>query len=282
MQAPMPPPRVGGAVKALQPWSAIQAVDMRVGRIREAMLPQDMQSKYRKIAQPVYAVWSDFGSIDAWPHSGDWGRSTNLITAAKIRSYHSVEALQSGSLQMVGLLNVGLKQVGKLQTYYLLTGCYTDERADEHNVARAEPLAAVEEGTRMTVISVRSDGARLEPLPERCGPLRETVDFVHDFEEKLDLRVGMVKAVEVDAGTWSVSVDFGDDLVLRTRVPGALQEVVASEDFVGQLVVGMVNVEPVDGNSFVMLGFVRDDGCCVPLTVHRPEAGLPPLGARVC
>jgi len=276
--------RIGGPVKPLQPWSAIQHVDMRVGIVKKAMLPQDMPSKYKKIAQPVYAVWSDFGEVADWPHPGEWSVSTNCITAAKIRTYYSADLLNSGSVQMVGLLNAGVKQVGKLQTYYLLTGAYTDEDMDVHNVARSLPLVPVDQGARMTVLSLRADGSRYEAEPQAGHALRENLDFMQDFEAKLDLRVGAVRAVEEEeaAGALSVSVDFGDGLLLRTRMPWTLQDAIDVKSLAGKLVVGMVNVEPVDGNTFLMLGFHRGDGACVPLSVDQPQSGLPPLGARVC
>ena len=56
--------------------------------------------------------------------------------------------LNCGGCQVVGLLNAGTKQIGKLKTYYLLTGAYTDEDPEEHNVARTVPMLPVEPGSR--------------------------------------------------------------------------------------------------------------------------------------
>lgn len=245
------------------------------------MLPADMQAKYRKISAPVYAVWSDFGPVADWPHEGDWGASTNLVTAAKLRSFYSAEALSSGTLPVVGLLNAGAKQVGKLGTYYLLTGAYTDEDPEAHNVARALPLVDVETGARLTVLSIRVDGSRYEAVPESGAALRPNLDFAQDFVAHVDLRVGEVLATEEVAGAWVLAADFGGGLRLQSHVDPALFQAVGAEGILGSLVVGMVNVEPSQGNGFLLLGFMRGDGAAVPLSVDRVGEALPPLGAHL-
>lgn len=280
--------RIGGPLKALQPWSVLQRVDMRVGTITAAMLPQDMASKYRKISAPVFAVWSDFGAIDSWPHGGEWGSSTKFITAAKICTFYDHDALNSGTLDMVGLVNAGVKQVGKISTYYLLTGSYTDENVSEHNVARAKPMSHIANGSRLTILSLHEDGSRYEDVPTPGAPLRANLDFTTEFVDKVDARVGAVTLVALDQpGTLRVQVNFGSNLCLQSRVPlslcpGATQGSDASEtSILGKSIVGMVNVEPIDGNTFLLLGFVDSDGVAVPLHIDNVSAELPPLGSRL-
>merc|ERR1711907_904165 len=53
-------------------------------------------------------------------------------------------------------------------------------------------------------------------------------------------------------------------------------------DLVGKPIIGMVNLEPVDGNEFLLFGFERaQDGLHVPLSIHCPSPGLPPAGAHL-
>jgi len=255
-----------------------------VGIVKAAVLPEEMQAKYRKISSPVYAIWSDFGSIEHWPHEGDWGAWSNLITAAKLRSYYSQEDLNSGSFDMVGLVNAGVKQIGKLCTYYLLTGAYTDDHPTQHNVAMARPAAPVQKGSRLTVLSLKTDCSRYEAIPLPGAALRQTLDFQADFAEKVDARVGMITRVVADHGAYCLDVHFGEGLHLQSRVPtlsfgGGLIEDEMS--LLGKTIVGMVNVEPTEGNSFLLLGFVDGNGIAVPLAVDMVKKDLPPLGAHL-
>ena len=44
--------RIGGPVKPLQPWRALQALDLRAGLVQEAKMPAEVASKY-KIKAPA-------------------------------------------------------------------------------------------------------------------------------------------------------------------------------------------------------------------------------------
>lgn len=290
----MIPSRVGGPIKPLQHWSSLLALDLRSGQVRQAKLPADMASKYRKITAPVYVVWSDFGSFEEWPHSdGDWSEANFLVTAAKIKTYCPLDELNSGRSQMVGLLNAGPKQIGKLKTYYLLTGAYTDDKIDEHNVARMIPMSPLEPGARATIISLRQDGRHYVAPPKRGETILPTMNFQEDFLEKLDLRVGRVRSVTSDLPVHDASeestsqgqdtpsiilaVEFGTGELI-TRAPLSILRL--TPDIVGRVVVGMVNIES-DGNEFVMLGFFLEDGTAVPLSCDELGPDLPPNASHV-
>ena len=110
-------------------------------------------------------MWCKFGTFSEWPHDdGSWSMPDNLVTAAKIKTYYPLEVLNSGECLIVALLNAGTKQIGKLKTFYLCTGAYTDKIAEEHNVARTIPMCPVEPGSRGLPFKW-SESARSHLLP---------------------------------------------------------------------------------------------------------------------
>ena len=45
--------RIGGPIKPRQSWEVLKALDLRAGLVREAKLPAEMASKYKKITAPA-------------------------------------------------------------------------------------------------------------------------------------------------------------------------------------------------------------------------------------
>ncbi len=106
-------------------WADFAKVELKIGTVVKA-------EEFPEARRPAYKVWVDFG--------GDLGIKKS---SAQITVHYKPEELIGK--QIVAVVNFPPKQIGPIQSEFLLTGFY-DENGD---VVIAQPERAVPNGSRL-------------------------------------------------------------------------------------------------------------------------------------
>ena len=106
-------------------WSEFESVELRVGTIIRA-------EEYPEARKPAYKIWVDFGR-DTWIKQ----------SSAQITVHYTREELIGK--QIIGVVNFGVKQIGKFMSEFLCTGFYREDGS----VILAIPEREVENGAKL-------------------------------------------------------------------------------------------------------------------------------------
>ena len=106
-------------------WSEFESVELRVGTIIRA-------EDYPEARKPAYKIWVDFGSVIGIMQS-----------SAQITIHYTREELIGK--QIIGVVNFGVKQIGKFMSEFLCTGFYREDGS----VILAIPDREVDNGAKL-------------------------------------------------------------------------------------------------------------------------------------
>lgn len=106
-------------------WSDFERVELRVGTVIKAEV-------FAEARRPAFKVWVDFG-----PEIG------TRKTSAQVTDLYNPDSLIGR--QVVGVVNFPVKQIGPMQSEFLLTGFHRDDGA----VVLAVPDSTVPNGAKL-------------------------------------------------------------------------------------------------------------------------------------